>query len=81
MAESGFSDGVILNGGAAGVRDRTSAESFDGAGKDATTAPIAWFTAMPLHDIVRSLGVLRPPQDDTIPNGNLCLPLLELNDE
>jgi hypothetical protein len=54
---------VILNGGVAGVRDRTSVESFDGAGRKATAVAV-WFASGALQNVVASLGALCAPQDD-----------------
>lgn len=78
--EAGFSANVILNGGAAGVRDRTSIESFDAR---AGTQPQQYRSgSLQVHGRM-SCG----PSDRfallrmTLANGNLCLPLLELTHE
>ena len=57
---------VILNGGEAGMRDRTcaySAAGVDGVVYGASSV-VVLSTAWVMHGDVRSLGGLRPSQDD-----------------
>jgi hypothetical protein len=57
---------VILNGGEAGVRDRTGSREWMLL-MGIPLAHAAWYflsAAVARHGFVRSLGGLRPPQDD-----------------
>ena len=75
-SESGFlrSD-VILNGGEAGVRDLTSAESFDGVDGNASSACSLRDLGYCIAAFGASYGPsegLRPPQDDMGLNNDMA---------